>query len=171
MKYKLLFLFSFFLIAFNDAYSQAAENNQSHQKKIGITFSSFGANEMGAGDFIGDAEYKSDYFYTVGITFIYPLKSWLDVETGLEYSYQVFLIKSSLPNPPVGSRSAARESFSLLEIPLTVRFTFWHYLFFNPGLLVDIEPPQANPLSNLTGLGEMLGLGANIILKQEFHFF
>jgi len=133
-------------------------------QKIGVTFSSFGQNNVIR--FVGlegAASYSSDHFYILGITCLYPLNR-LEIETGLEYASHTLLVKPNLPPAMDNSPHSAR--FSLMNIPLTFRINFLKYFFLNGGVIIDIDISSEMPLDKQTGIGSMLGAG----VKYDFDF-
>jgi hypothetical protein len=157
------------LLTYNFAYAQKANRKLG---KIGITFSSLGTNYVNTGNAVCDCGYNMERFYDVGITYIYPINHWLGIETGLTYSRRGVQIDSFHLNPNHNITSTTSQSnFALLDIPLTVRVNFLHYLFANGGLLVAIDPNKSDPIGKQTGLGEMVGLGAKYEFKAGLSLF
>ena len=156
-------LFLLYILVTTALPSNAQKNEPGIQKKqIGITFSSFGDNDViRFNELIGAASYNSDKFYTLGLTCLYKLSKVFDVETGIEYSNHKIIIKPNLPpdmdNTPYG------DSFSLINIPLTFRINFLRYCFINGGILFDMDAGNL-PVDSQTGIGGLLGLG----LKYDF---
>ena len=62
-----------FILLINQSFLIAQENDTKlSANKIGITFSSFGTNDVFRFDELdGAASYNSDYFYTIGITYLH----------------------------------------------------------------------------------------------------
>jgi hypothetical protein len=130
--------------------------------KIGLTFSSFGVNDIfGQSD---DVSYKNDIksFYTLGATYIRGLNRWLDVETGVEYSsYKVNATPNTLPGNAIYMRKPETK-LNLLSVPATLRVNFFKYFFINGGILIDVDVDvSSNYLENQTGIGGIAGIGAN----------
>lgn len=155
-------LFLLLIIVTTSIPSYAQKNSGIQKGQIGITFSSFGNNNViRSHELIGAASYNSDRFYTLGVTYIYNLNRIIDIEAGIEYSNHKITIKPNLPpnmdNTPYG------DSFSLINIPLTVRVNFLRYCFINGGILFDMDASNL-PFDSQTGIGGILGLG----LKYDF---
>jgi len=145
-----------------------AQENQP-KGKIGITFSSFGENDIIRFDELeGAASYNGDGFFTIGANYLYPLKKWLDVETGINYSHHKITVNPNLPpdmdNTPYGA------DFSLVDIPVTLRASFLKYFFANGGLLLDIGA-STSPVDDQSGIGAMLGVGFKINLNPDISIF
>lgn len=143
-----------------------AQDNSSQTKngKIGITFSSFGENYVVR--FVqleGAASYDRDYFYTMGINYIYPFNKWLEGETGIEYSKHHIFLRPNLP--PDMDISPRKENFSLINVPVTLRANFLEYFFVNAGLILDFNGIADTVIDNQTGIGTLLGLS----LKYDFN--
>ncbi|MBN2280254.1 MAG: hypothetical protein JXQ65_06725 [Candidatus Marinimicrobia bacterium] len=133
--------------------------------KIGITFSSFGENDVFRFDELdGAASYDRDYFFTIGINYLYPLNNWMEAETGIEYSKHTILIEPNLP--PDMDNSQRKANFSLIIIPLTLRANFLKYIFVNGGLFLDIDASTNSPIDSQTGIGTVLGLSVKYDFKN-----
>ena len=142
----------------------ASLNAQTKSSKIGITFSSFGENDVfRIHELDGAASYDADYFYTFGINYVYGLKHWLEFETAFEYSSQHIIIN---PNVYPGMVPPRKAKISLINIPLLFRVNFLKYGFINPGMLIDIDASADSPIDSQTGLGAVFGLG----VKYDFDF-
>ena len=87
-----------------------------------------------------------------------------DLETGMEYGKYAY----SFSNFSLGSgiNVSHNADLSLIEIPITVRFNFWKYLFLNGGLLLDFDITKDKRLDNQTGIGAILGVGAKYNFKK-----
>lgn len=159
---------SFLLI--NQYFLNAQENAPNiKDSKIGITFSSFGQNNIFPFDVLdGDAGYNSDYFYAVGINYITPINKWLEVETGIEYVRHYIIIEPNLP--PNMDSAPRKENFGLVNIPITLRANFLKYFFVNGGLILGIDGSFDSPIDN-TGLGTLLGVGLKYDFKSGVSIF
>ena len=117
--------------------------------KVGITFSSFGNNEVFRSDeLIGAASFSGDNFYTLGINYVLDFNRWLEAETGLEYSKHYIIIN---PSPQPGMViPPQRVDFALLNIPVTLRANFLKYFFINGGLIFDIDISGDSLVDNQT---------------------
>ena len=154
MNTKHLIILSFLMLSYS--FTQAQKKIGS--KQIGVSFSSFGMNEpVYFADLDGTGGYSSKSFYTFGINYIHPLNNWLDIETGIEYSKHTITVT---PSTPPEWDNPYNASFSLLNIPITVRVNFWSYFFVNGGVLMDIETNSFSPIDSQTGIGALLGIGA-----------
>jgi hypothetical protein len=129
--------------------------------KAGLTFSSFGVNDMFGGINNTDYSYNGSSFYTVGITYIRGLNKWLEIETGLEYSKQnIRIIPNIYPGLYIFMQTKKTELI-LLNIPATLRANFLKYFFINGGLLIDLDISNNIFIENQTGIGGIVGLGVN----------
>jgi hypothetical protein len=160
-----------FILLINQSWLIAQENETKlSNNKIGITFSSFGENDVFRFDELdGAASYNSDYFFTIGINYIHTLNKWLEAETGIEYSKQNIIIEPNLP--PDMDNSLRKANFSLINIPVTLRANFLKYFFVNGGLIVDIDASTNSPIDNQTGIGAILGLSAKYDFKNGLSAF
>jgi len=160
---SILFINQSFLIA-QDTETKLSAN------KIGITFSSFGENDVFRSDqLVGAASYNSDYFFIVGINYIHPLNKWLEAETGIEYSKHNIIIEPNLP--PDMDNSSRKANFSLINVPVTLRANFLKYFFVNGGLIVDIDASTNSPIDNQTGIGAIFGISVKYDFKNGISTF
>jgi len=161
MKKTALLFFTLWLTA---ALSVTAQSRAEFLNgKIGITFSSFGTNDVARlRPVTDDTGYHSDKFYTLGFTYLYQLNHTFEVETGIEYSKHQILISVIMPPPTVHSPYSA--SFSLINIPVTLRANFLNYFFANGGIFIDADAGTSHPIDSQTGIGALLGVG----MKYDF---
>ncbi len=139
-------------------------------KKIGVTFSSFGGNDIFRfKELEGAASYSRDYFFTVGINYLHPINKWLEVETGIEYSKHHIIIGSMFP--PGMDNSLQKADFSLINVPVTLRANFLKYFFINGGLIIDINASPDSPIDNQTGIGAIVGVAAKYDFKNGVSAF
>jgi hypothetical protein len=160
-----------FILLINQSFLIAQENDTKlSASKIGITFSSFGTNDVFRFDELdGAASYNSDYFYTIGITYLHSLNKWMEAETGIEYSKHNIIIEPNLP--PDMDNSSRKANFSLINVPVTLRANFFKYFFINGGMIVDIDASTNSPIDNQTGIGALLGLSAKYDFKSGLSVF
>jgi hypothetical protein len=151
--FKLLIIVCFLTIQ-TSLNAQKALNN-----KIGLTFSPLGiSNLIGKSD---NTSYiiKDKSFYSLGVTYMRGLNKWLDIETGLEYSNHNIGITPDFLN--VIYMRTSEVKLILLNIPATVRANFLKYFFVNGGVLIDINVSDNIYIDNQTGIGGIVGFGAN----------
>lgn len=169
MKKPVLFLLCTMFVAPFSLFAQKNEG-ETHKGQIGITFSSFGENDViRFQELTGAASYNRDKFYTLGINYLYKLNNTFDVETGIEYSDHKIIVKPNLP--PQSDNSPYGASFSLINIPVTLRVNFLKYCFINGGLLLDIDAGTSSPIDSQTGIGSVLGLGIKYDFNSGLSFF
>ena len=159
LNFLLIFTFTITVLSFSQ------ENDKTkHNSEIGITFSSFGDNDVVRfQELEGSASYIGDNFYTFGINYIYQLNSLLDLETGIEYSKHNISVHPNLP--PAVDAFPYPANLSLINIPVTLRLGFLKYFFINGGLLLDIDISNSSPVDNQAGIGGSAGLGINYDFK------
>ncbi|MEN8119198.1 MAG: hypothetical protein ABFS35_02580 [Bacteroidota bacterium] len=157
-------LLSFILTFTFNSFSQEKTTTKP-KKQIGITFSSFGDNDViRFQQLAGAASYPGDNFYTIGLNYIFPINRTFDFETGIEYSKHNISVHPNLP--PDMDNSPYPASLSLINIPVTARLNFLKYLFINGGFLFDIDISNSSPVDSQTGIGAIAGLGIN----YDFNF-
>jgi len=169
MRKSALFILYFVFVA---SLSSIAQKNEDETRKgqIGITFSSFGENDViRSQEPMGGAGYSGDKFYTLGINYLYKLNNTFDFETGIEYSnHRIIIRPMAIPPmeyPPYGAK------FSLINIPVTLRVNVLKYCFINGGLLLDIDAGTSRPIDSQTGIGSVMGLGIKYDFKSGFSVF
>ncbi len=162
---KKLFLL---ILCLDFAFSNYAQKSETPtpKDKIGITFSSFGENDVVRlkPPPLGEASYNSDGFYTIGINYLHRLTKTFDFETGIEYSRHKIIIDPM--DFPYNEAPSHGEQFSLINIPLTFRVNFLKYVFVNGGLNLDIDPTISSPVDSQNGIGASFGFG----LKYDSKF-
>jgi len=168
MKKPVLFLFCTILFASLSLFAQKNEG-ETHKGQVGITYSSFGENDViRSQEGVGGRSYLGDKFYTLGINYLYKLNKTFHLETGIEYSNQKILVYPGVTaevKPPKGA------SFSLIDIPITLRVNFLKYCFINGGILLDIDAGASSPIDSQNGIGNVLGLGIKYDFKSGFTVF
>ncbi|MCL2073564.1 MAG: hypothetical protein FWH18_06575 [Marinilabiliaceae bacterium] len=153
-------ILTFFWCFYFSLHSQFLSDNSA----IGVSFSGLGYNDaFHLVALEGDGTFWGKGFYSFGITYIYPLSKKFDLETGVEYSKNAYHFSG--PYYP-GLNESYDAFLSLIEIPVTARFNFWHFFFLNGGLLVDFDVSKDKYLDNQTGIGAILGVGAKYNFKK-----
>lgn len=138
--------------------------------QVGVTFSSLGSIDLIApGKTMGGPGYTGNGFVTYGISGIYPLVRNLDFESGIEYSEYKIIIEPYLPLIYHGTPTVSRSS--LINIPLTVRFSFLKYLFINGGCVIDMSTSGSGRVENQSGVGIVLGTGLKYDFKKGISLF
>ncbi len=132
---------------------------------VGITYTAFGENEViRFVSLVGDASYNGNYFYAIGVNYVYPINAWLEVETGIECAkHHITITPSFYPGIDLTPRKA---DFSIINIPLTLRANFLNYFFVNSGLVINLDNTKNSPIDDQTGIGVLLGAA----LKYDFDF-
>jgi hypothetical protein len=139
--------------------------------KLGITFSSFGANDIVGDISYTNYNYKATSFYTAGFSYIRGLNKWLEIETGLEYSkHTIQIIPTVFPDMEIFMQTQ-KTKLSLFNLPVTLRANFLKYFFVNGGLFFDVDMSNNIHIENQTGIGGIVGLGANYDFKIGLSVF
>ena len=150
--------------------SLSAQDKQSIKRSIGVTFSTFGDNSVyNLKSLDGGASYSGKRIYTLGVSYIHPIRSWIDIESGIEYSNHTVTVKPiSMPgeNPLIYD-----TDISLINIPITARLNFLKYLFFNGGMILDLEMGNSSPINSQTGMGVIFGIGAKYNMNNGIGAF
>ncbi len=156
MKLKFILVFTAALIPFFIS-AQTAGKGQ-----IGLTYSVNGGTSVLQPALEGSASHTVTNATGIGLIYLKPLSSWLEFETGINYS----LYKIKTTSAPIPEVFTTNSSMSLIDIPAGLRATFWKYVFVNGGLLLDMDVMNNSSVSGQTGIGLMLGGG----LKYDFKF-
>jgi len=133
---------------------------------IGVYASPFAANEIFYFESMyGGGSYSNDGSYAFGLSYIYQLSKYFDIETGIDYSiHNTISTPDFFPDIPT---IKTKHKVEILSIPMTVRVNFWNYFFANGGIIWDFDVSKKNvPVDSQTGLGAMLGVG----IKYDFDF-
>jgi len=152
-----------FLVCFIALHGQ--ENTTPKNQKVGITFSSFGENDViRFNELDGAAYYEGENFYTLGIQYTCSIKKWLALESGLELAqHDVTIHPVYIPGADL---STGEGDFMLITVPVTLKASIFKYLFINGGVILDMDISTNSPIDSQTGLGPMAGVG----LQYEFNF-
>jgi len=141
--------------------------------RLGFTFNTYSDNVIVDNNNNEGGVYYStdDYFYTIGVNYVYPLKKWLDFETGIEYTKQGLILEYDHITSTSVFSVRKTASMSMVNIPITWRVNFLKYFFINAGAIIDIDSSLESPISNQSGLGIVLGLGLKYDFKSGFSVF
>ena len=154
------------------SYSQFAQEKSDVKRSIGITFSTFGSNDVinSAGKTLAGAPgYSGKSFYTIGLNYVQPVCSLIDIESGIEYSnYTITVEPMSMPGMEYIPYD---KNISLINIPVTARINFLKYFFINGGFMLDFDMGNSSPIDNQTGLGTLLGIGVKYNLNNGLGAF
>lgn len=156
-------MLSFILASVNVANAQSIIPKS--KGAVGITFSGLGSNDaFYFQDIIGGGDYTGKGYYSLGVTYRHPLSNRFDLETGISYSnYKYRFSNASLgPDAP----EPYNVTNGVVDIPVTVRFSFLKYLFVNGGLLIGINTKTENHLDDQSGIGSLVGIGAKYDMKN-----
>lgn len=132
---------------------------------IGITYSGLGTHDAFYFESLdGAGRYDDKGYFSLGITYIRPLTQRIELETGITYSKY----KYQFSNASLGPDAPEPYMFtnSVVDIPVTVRWTFLKYFFLNGGLLIGIDTEEDNNLDSQSGIGAVIGIGAKYDLKN-----
>jgi hypothetical protein len=156
-SHKKFFLLVFFLFSVHIVLSAQESKRGPEYRRIGLTYASFGENDViRFDDLVGAAEISGVSFYTIGVSFVHPINKWLESETGIEYSSHDILIHPNVP--PDMDQTPQEESFSLINIPISFRANFLRFFFVNAGAIVDIDASTTHVIDNQAGIGALLGV-------------
>ena len=155
------------------SYTLVAQEKQELKRSIGFTFSAIGSNDVTNSErasLLGGESYSGKRFFTLGVSYVHPILSWIAIESGIEYSKHTITVEPmKMPNFPY--TAPYDKSVSLINIPITARVSFLKYFFINGGLILDLEAANSSPIESQTGVGTLLGIGAKYSLSNGFGAF
>ena len=104
-----------------------AQEKKDVKGTIGITFSGIGSNDVinATGGLIGGPGYDGDGFYSIGLSYVYPISTRFDIESGIEYAEHSITIT---PAPGI-DKAPYNSDLSLITIPITARLNILNYFF------------------------------------------
>lgn len=160
-----------FILFFSFVVLGAQVSKTLNDGKIGLSFSTFGDIQyVNFKEACGMGSYNGLNFYSLGVNFVKPLNSWLDLETGLEFSRHTFKYTPMFTG--IGVVILPRNvSASMLDIPVTLRVNFLKYFFINGGITLDFDTDINSNLNSQTGIGVVLGAAIKYDFKSGVSFF
>ena len=143
---------------------------------IGVYASPLGSNDIFRFKSIeGGGSYKNDGSYAFGVSYMYQLSKYFDIETGIDCSIHNTISSYSIPPDiiydPFLLSLSFKEKVQIISIPITVRVNFWSYFFANGGAILSFDISKYNAIQTQTGLGAMLGVGAKYDFNSGLSIF
>lgn len=158
MNTKKLKLLLIIIIGFIGS-TNAQENSKSYGK-IGLSYSSFGNNDMIYLEPIDEVtRYKGLNYYSIGLVYRYPIVDRLEIETGIEYAYHKLEIEPELQQP-------YNKDMHLVAVPANINISFLRYLYVRGGIFINIPTNTIEKIDKQTGIGGDFGIG----FKYDFDF-
>jgi hypothetical protein len=158
-KSAFLFLVTWGFISITNA---QALIDQKSKLSAGISFSTCGKYDILTFNHPdGSPTYSSPSFYSFGISGFIKNKKWTETETGIYFVKHEMQIRPGFSETP---NYSTRESISLIEIPINIRFEL-KYFFISSGIIADIEIANSNIIRNQSGIGINTSLGLNYKFK------
>ncbi len=166
-QFSVSILLLFFTVSGIAQQKKSVKNNFG---KIGINYSLSGTNDViRFQELVGSASYNSKSFFVFGLNYIYPLNSWLNIETGMEYAKHKITVNPNLP--PDVDNSAYDADLAFLVIPVTVRADFLKFFFANLGFFTDFDISSNSPVDSQTGIGAIAGIAVKYDFKSRLSLF
>lgn len=134
--------------------------------KLGISAGLGNSDVYRAKPLDGEAAYNSKGYYLVGVTYLAPIKHWLDIEISAEYSRHNFRGNSA----PIPQVYYWNTEASLISFPVSARFNFLRYCYFQAGFLIDLGKADYE-FDKQNGLGVLIGLGGKYAFKNGIAVF
>jgi len=168
MKPKIFSVVLFMMLSF----SLLAQEKIGMKRSIGFTFSTFGSNDVinsARRSLDGGASYSGKSYYTLGVSYVHPVRSWIDIESGIEYSNHIITVAPM--HLPGMEYPAYNKNISLINIPVTARINFLKYFFINGGFMLDLDMGISSPMGSQTGVGTLFGIGTKYSLNNGLGVF
>ena len=168
MKFKTLTLVLLIMLPF----SLLAQEKVALKKSIGFTISTIGSNDVinsARESLLGGPGYSGKRFYTLGVNYVLPVRYWLDIESGIEYSNHTITVQPM--SFPGMEYTPYNKDISLINIPITARVNFLKYFFINGGFILDLDMSTSSPIDSQTGIGTLFGVGAKYNLNNGLGAF
>jgi hypothetical protein len=115
---------------------------------------------------IGAGSSTGQGFYSLSLSYVKPINSWLNLQTGLDFGYHKFMYRSA--TMPDQQFDPVSENALVISVPLGFRAYFLKYFYFNTGALLDIDFSNNQYIHNQTGFGAQAGIGFHYQFKQRF---
>lgn len=131
--------------------------------QLTIGYASFGNNNViRFTQLAGAAGYSGEGFYSLGATYLKPIKPEFYLETGLEFTHHNIQIRPNIPpEPPDNPGTSFNTKVVLLGAPFALRMQLSRHFFAQAGLILDIDLSNNTSIDSQTGLGTTAGLGLN----------
>lgn len=144
-----------------------AQTNFERHPKIGLVFGAGQPDVINFKRVLGGGGREGRGYFLTGISYINPVKKWLSLETGIEYSrYKIRASSAPMPEMWYWDTEAA-----LVAIPVNARFNFLKYFYAQGGLLLDIDVSGKSDIDKQTGIGATLGLGGQYNFRGGLSVF
>lgn len=170
MRYTIKTLFlAVVVLAFTQVIYAKKESNATRHKRFGITSSFGNPDVVNFEDIVGGASYLGNGNFNLGVIYLHPINSFLDLESGIEYGSYNIIVRPML-YPGLGSYSYGKQ-FSMITVPVSLRVNFLRYLFLSGGVLFASDFSSSMPIDSQTGLGATIGAGLQYTLKERFTLF
>lgn len=145
-------------------------NSFSQEKgEISLSFGTGKSHLIQFVDLDGAGSSTGQEFYSFSLSYVMPINSWLDFQTGLDFGYHKFKFEAAY-DPNFQYEPVIEKAF-VASLPLTFRVNLSEYFFFNSGALVDMDFSTGDYVDNQTGIGAMAGFGAQYRFKQGIGIF
>lgn len=137
------------------------------RQKIGIVLGGGKSQIVNFHQLSGSGGFESKGYFLVGLNYLRPLKHWLSLDAGIEFSHHKYTATSA-PTPQIRYWDT---DASLLTLPVNARINFLKYLFVHGGLLFDFDLSDQKDIDRQTGLGASLGIGGQYNFKSGLSLF
>lgn len=154
---KKLFLLPLLICMHCTVHAQSFSNLYDYGE-IGISFSSFGESDLVYLRKVNELpKFEGVRYYAFDMCYLYPVNSYLDIETGLGISFHKLIVTPHLP--PNVEVIDYEENVTLLNIPLNVRMNFLYNFFINGGGVINLDFDDFSSIHKQSGLGVNFGIG------------
>lgn len=146
------------------------KGEKSPVKRIGITFTGVGANDvLTFSDLVGAPSYHGKGFWAAQLVFSQGINHWLEWESGMEVSRHRIEVVPNLP--PESDVLTREEKAALITLPFTLKAGFLKYFFVSGGVMLDLDASINSPIDSQTGFGISAGAGMKYDLLSGLSLF
>ncbi len=156
-------------------FSLDAQDTKNKSGKLGISYNFILLQEdwrqnnlRYSGGSYGDEYYIEKMVYAIGISYVKPLNSWLEYETGIEYSRKIGSLKTVFP---FDDFIESKANSTLISFPVTLNANFLRFFFVNSGVLIDLDAGGYKEARYQSGLGCVFGVAAKYDFKSGSSVF
>jgi hypothetical protein len=115
---------------------------------------------------MGGAGHDLNNGILLGFQYTRKLNDKFHLMTGINWCYYRL---SVTPNfYPGVERSTKYYNFNLIYLPAFIKMNLSKHFFLDGGLIGDIDLTKDKPISNQTGIGAGLGVGAEVMVTHQF---
>lgn len=116
---------------------------------------------------MAENDYKGRDYFSFALDYSWQIAEKTDFCVGL--SATLYRMNYTFKSLQAGGRtdtSGYNESFGIFALPVSIKYHFWKFLYFHPGISFNYHPYQGYSW----GMGAFAGVGAEYILNSGIAF-